>query len=453
MSGGTAVRVDLSGELPHQRRLYRSGFPGSMTAMVGPLGSGKSHALVVQSILLALRFPGQPGLILEPIHRQIGDVFLPEWRRVAGSLFPWLRWTHRKSESLSLLELPQVGVVIRLRSAEAPGTLVGLETAWLGIDEPGRVSDEAFAVASSRVRYIDPANECRQIFACGTPEGLAGWFAERFADPAPPCGTIWARSRPAHLGFYGDWVSDSFAGQPGKLAAYNEGRFVDLFQGGAYPGWNSELGVSEEAEFRAGREIFIGADFNWNPLAWVVGRVEGDRVLLFDDLSVTGTTDDAVREFLRRYPRERTSVGAIRVFGDASGYQRRSSSPSTDWEMVREGLQRGGYAPVLDVPESNPRVDDRLNVVARLQAQGRMLVHPRCRNLIRSFASTRRKPNGDIEKGGAADFSHWGDAAGYACCRLFPIQGRPTVHTNAAPAAPSAPSTFRWSKPRAVAGW
>jgi hypothetical protein len=451
MSAATAVRVDLSGELPHQRRLYRSGFPGSMTAMVGPLGSGKTHSLVVQSILLALRFPGQPGLVVEPIHRQIADVFLPEWRRVTATLFPWLRWEHKRSESLSLIELPQLGVVIRLRSAESPGTLVGLETAWAGIDEPGRVSDEAFAIVASRVRFIDPANECRQIFTTGTPEGTTGWFAERFAEPAPPCATIWAKSRPAHLDFYGAWVADAFAGQPGKLQAYNEGRFVDLYQGGAYPAWNRDLLVSEAAEFRADRPLVLCCDFNWNPTAWVVGRVDGDRILLFDDISVTGTTDDAVAEFLRRYPRERTSAGEIRVYGDASGFQRRSSSPSTDWQMVREGLQRGGYAPVLDVPESNPRVDDRLNVVARLQAQGRMLVHPRCANLIRSFSSTRRRPNGDIEKGGAADFSHWGDAAGYACCRLFPILGKPVVSTNAAPLA-AGPPGFRWDK-RLAAGF
>src|SRR5207245_7343660 len=82
---------------------------------------------------------------------------------------------------------------------------------------------------------------------------------------------------------------------------------------------------------------------------------------------------------------------AVEVYGDASGYQRRTSGTGTDWSLIREffGRWKGSYDATVRAATSNPGVRDRVALVnSRLQnasGERRLFVGPRCCELIKDF--------------------------------------------------------------------
>ena len=164
------------------------------------------------------------------------------------------------------------------------------------------------------------------------------------------------------------------------------------------------------------REIRIGIDFNVSPMSVVIGQVREAvtdplrRILtrerfyfveIHDELSLEdSTTAEATEELVERL-RKVVHSGRklrLRVAGDASGNQRRTSSgsqgstvPVTDWQIMTDGLNKYAhlFKTTFEVRASNPSVRDR---VTRLNAllkpadgKTRFAVNPRCKVLIRDL--------------------------------------------------------------------
>jgi hypothetical protein len=171
--------------------------------------------------------------------------------------------------------------------------------------------------------------------------------------------------------------------------------------------------------------IDLACDFNVDPMAWIIGCSHGDQLLACDELTMPGgaTTQEAVREFIRRYPDRRATV---RVFGDASGTARRTSASRTDYQIILDALRQHYLNVEHHVPKANPPVADRVNAVnAALQSSTgavRYRIHPRCVGLINDFARVSWKPGTrDIDKSNR-QLTHFSDAEGYRINYLRPIK-------------------------------
>ena len=173
-----------------------------------------------------------------------------------------------------------------------------------------------------------------------------------------------------------------------------------------------------ETELDPAREIRVGIDFNVSPMSIVIGQVREAvtdplrRILtrerfytveIHDELSLEdSTTAEATEELVERL-RKLVPSGRklkLRVSGDASGNQRRTSSgsqgstvPVTDWQICTDTLNKHAhlFKTVFEVRASNPSVRDR---VARLNSllkpadgKTRFAVNPRCKILIRDLTS------------------------------------------------------------------
>jgi hypothetical protein len=109
------------------------------------------------------------------------------------------------------------------------------------------------------------------------------------------------------------------------------------------------------------------------------------RVRVIDEFTLPDTdTDTACQAFLDRAAEEKWNLTNLRIYGDASGNARDSTSGITDWHIVENRLKK--YSPVMRVPDANPHVKDSINALrARLKmASGKcnLLVDPHCRQLI-----------------------------------------------------------------------
>ncbi|MEN6537415.1 MAG: hypothetical protein ABFD89_27430, partial [Bryobacteraceae bacterium] len=88
------------------------------------------------------------------------------------------------------------------------------------------------------------------------------------------------------------------------------------------------------------------------------------------------------------------------------------------YTMIRSALQRSGYRFQFRVPKANPAVRDRVNLVNALlhsaRGESRLLIDPRCKELILDLEQVSYKPGGVfIDKDKDPQRTHLSDALGY----------------------------------------
>jgi hypothetical protein len=129
----------------------------------------------------------------------------------------------------------------------------------------------------------------------------------------------------------------------------------------------------------------------------------------------------------------RKAALSIRVYGDATAKQRRTSASRTDWQIVKEffGRYKDRYQASFNVPSANPPVKDRINCVnAKLRnhaGQSRLFVDRSCKHLIKDFEQVcwKTDPHGnplaDLNKSDTIR-THVSDAVGYLIAKEFPMR-------------------------------
>ena len=164
-------------------------------------------------------------------------------------------------------------------------------------------------------------------------------------------------------------------------------------------------------------DLYIGIDFNVNPMSAIVGVKSADQLFLLDEIILPNSnTTELSAEIKRRYPKHK-----IRVYPDPSGRARKTSAAGgvTDFAI----LEQNGFSVIA--PRAHPPVADRINEVqAMLQnanGQRRLFVSKKCKDMIKSLDGLVYK-----EKTGAPDkdsgLDHITDALGYLVHSEFPIR-------------------------------
>ena len=167
----------------------------------------------------------------------------------------------------------------------------------------------------------------------------------------------------------------------------------------------------------------------------VVGQVIlGNTVHVLDEIVLEDSNTPAACEaFLERVERwSREAPQPLWVYGDATGDNRHSSASRTDWQIVKDFLARHAWRFQVSnkVPSDNPAVKDRTHCVNALLrnylGQHRMLIDPRCQELIRDLEQVVWKtdpygnPSGELDKSDRRR-THTSDALGYMIAREFPM--------------------------------
>jgi len=297
------------------------------------------------------------------------------------------------------------------------------------VDELTYTAEEAWLRLEGRLR--DPLADRLCGFGVWTPKGY-DWVYRRFVkDPVDGYTAVVAAP-------FENWhvlhkVPDFYE----RLKKSYDARFFEQEALGAYLSLNSGLvyhAFDREVNIRKVTfdpmlPLFWALDFNVNPMSSVIVQKRGELVEVIDEIVLAeANTQQACDEFQTRYPR--LAAGVV-VYGDASGNARQTTGLS-DYAVVREFFCRQGYENWhLNVPLSNPSVRDRVALMnAQLKATDgavRMVVDPRCRELIQDFEELTFKPESSvIDKDRDPKRSHLSDALGYLVwqeCRAQPPFG------------------------------
>jgi hypothetical protein len=402
--------------LGSQKRFHDS--PARFKGFSGPIGSGKSQALVQEAIKLSYLNPGRTGLIGAPTYPMLRDATLAALLEVLEQN----RIPHTLNRAENFVLMRETRSRILLRAVEEFERLRGSNLAWFGLDELTYTSEEAWLRLEGRLRDPKASRLCG--FAVWTPKGY-DWVYERFiASPVQGYDVVVARA------FENRYLLDRIPDYYERLrSSYDErfyqqevlGEYLSLHAGRVYYGFERDGNVGKQ-ELDPEVRLLWALDFNVDPMCSVVAQVRGDGVAVLGEIVLSrATTEQACEEFAARYPKHPPGVT---VYADATG-ARMQTTGTSDLAIVRKFFRSGEYGRVsAKIPRSNPAVRDRVMLVnskLRPAAGERLLrVDPGCKELIKDLEQVQYKEGSTvIDKERDPRRTHLSDALGYLVWQEF----------------------------------
>lgn len=231
------------------------------------------------------------------------------------------------------------------------------------------------------------------------------------------------------------WPSSSVKTEA-ELAVYREGMtdkdYEEQFNatwvmpgGLVYYAFDRETSVINSYEPDYLSPLYIGQDFNVNPMCWVIAQKTDRGLVQFDELFVKDTnTPECLKELHKRHGDKFPKY----VFcGDAASRQRKtngSKASKSDYALINNfDLIRNK---VIKIPDRNPPVDDRQQVVNGLlkdvDGNCRFFVTRNCKKTIQDLEYLSYKENTSIVDDSNPEMGHISDALGYLIWQEYPMK-------------------------------
>jgi len=190
------------------------------------------------------------------------------------------------------------------------------------------------------------------------------------------------------------------------------GRVYSTFVNREHPEGNIHEGLED-----VGGPIYVGMDFNVDPMSLVFAVKAGDECHILDALELpTSNTQEAAREIRDRYP-----TREVIVCPDPSGRARKTSAPAgqTDFTILKEH----GFK--VRAPAKAPPIKDRENNAKMMYYDAetdrrRCLIHPRADALRVALANLKYKED-TSQRDKKSGFDHICDAADYLLWQEFNV--------------------------------
>jgi len=401
MAVKTAPSIDLrwaQGQVFECRKRFR--------VLVAGRRFGKSYLSCVELLRGAIERPGETYFYCAPTYRMAKDIAWKALKRLVPQI-----WIKSKNETDLRIELINDSV-IELKGTENAMALRGRSLAGVVLDEAAFMDSEVW------FEVIRPALADKQGWTLfiSTPDGTASWFYDLWCF----CSEDWE-----------DWKRWSFTTVEGgnvppeeveaarsQLDARTfrqefEASFENL--SGLVAVSFSDMNISAEAKDISVMPLLLGVDFNVDPMSGICAVKDNDTLYVFDEILLTGgaTTWDFAEEITRRFGVDRRVIACP----DPTGGARKTSGVGlTDHNILR----RSGFQ--VTSPKAPWKIRDKITAVntALLDASGtrRTLIHPKCKELIKSFRTLTYTPNTGLPNKNLG-VDHAFDAFGYLCLQQF----------------------------------
>lgn len=378
--------------------------PKKFTFFTGGYKAGKTFILIRKAFYVLTK-TRQTGLLASPTYRMNSDLLQPEIERFFTSIGLEYYWWSSKSLYETLYGR------ILIRTLEKRSSLEGHNIGWFGVDEIDLMrrdkADENWRVLLSKL-----TKGSRQYgFGAGTNEGFSFIYNKFVEEGGSNYELFQASTMENRHNLPAGYVEMLRSNFDSVLAQrYVDGKFVNVNDLPAYYSFSRENVYSDKIDISRESELYIGADFNVNPMAWVVGVKRSGVLMIFDEIIINNANTKKTCDMVsRKYKGYR-----IRIYPDMTGNSRKTSASFTDIQILRmSGFKVYGY--------SNSRVRDRLNIVNNCLEKRQVMIYSGCRNLIRDLEQVSKDGYGEIDKSDP-QLSHSSDALGYLLCRLFPFK-------------------------------
>ena len=326
----------------------------------GGAGSGKSYGIAQKKITRVTGSPNVKEIVLRKnyvSHKESTYALLTRAITDEG-LYDDFEF---KVSPLSIIYKPNKSSFIFLGMKDAKDrekikSIVDPSGAWL--EEANEFDIEDLRQINLRLRGLQGVN--RQIDICFNPVDEEHWLNERFFGNSAETNDIYTHNSnyKDNLNFLDDEYIKMLEGlineDENYYNVYTLGKWGSLdVRGRIYKNYDDKLNVCQY-KYNPNLPIIVACDFNVDPMKWaLIQNVNGIDYVFDEIVKIDTDTESTVKELINRY-------GKIRyiIYGDYSGTFRHTSSPSTDYDIIRQ------YLPTCDIRvKPNPLVVDRINSV------------------------------------------------------------------------------------------
>jgi len=368
---------------------------------------GKTH-LSITELCYHAKEPDRDVVYCAPTYRQAKNIV---WKKLKYKLQD-LNWAKKINETELSITLKN-NSTISLKGLDNYDAIRGGGYDFLVMDEFADCDPEAWY----SVLRPTLADRLGKALFIGTPKGIGNWAHDLYTMPLEN-DLAWA-----------SWTYTTVDGgqvTPEEIEAakadLDERTFrqeflatFETYSGRIYYSFDRKLNSTAPESIDLSM-IYIGMDFNIDPMSAVIAVRNGDNLYVIDEIRMfSSNTQEAVDEIKARYGKSK-----VFVYPDPAARQRKTSAGgSTDITI----LQNAGF--VVKAPNSHTPVRDRINAVnSRLKdAKGvsRLFIHPKCKYTIEGLERQTYK-EGTTQPDKESGYDHMMDALGYMVDYLFPVR-------------------------------
>lgn len=368
---------------------------------------GKTH-LSIRELCYHAREPDQEVWYVAPTYRQAKQIV---WRKLKHKLQD-LKWAKKINESELSITLKN-NSTISLKGADNADSLRGVGLDFMVMDEFADVDETAWTEV---LRPTLADKEGKALFI-GTPKGIGNWAHDLYTMPTEQPGT-WSS--------YQFTTLDGGNVKPEEIEAakrdLDERTFrqefmatFETYSGRIYYAFDRKDNciAPESLDISI---IYIGMDFNIDPMSAVIAVRQGDNLYVIDEIRMfSSNTTEIVEEIKSRYGKSK-----VFVYPDPAARQRKTSAAgATDLTI----LSNAGFN--VKAPSAHTPVRDRINAVnSRLKdAKGEqhLFIHPKCKYTIEGLERHTYK-EGTSQPDKDSGYDHMMDALGYMVDYMFPVR-------------------------------
>lgn len=384
--------------LPHQYEALVS--TAKYTGIISGIGGGKTYAGCIWVLDKSRKYKDSLGFIGANTFSQLHNSTL----RALFNELDRLHLPYEYNKTSGYLSL--LGRQWLCKSMDNYDVLRGIEIGDFWLDESAYMKEEAISVLMGRLR--DKKGSLSGLFTT-TPKGF-NWVYDYFHPDGKKNNKEWKMLSTSSYSnkYLPDGYLESLKSQYDEKLIEQEllGEFVDIQSGKAYWAFNEEVNVREFTPIKGTYDV--GMDFNIDPFCAVIGYVYNDTIYILDEIFERNTTTPFVASKLF------SKYGRCVIIPDSTGSNRKTSG-KTDFMMLKE------FNHIIESTR-NPFVIDRVNNINRLLEKQRIIIHPRCKNLIDDLKKVTWDKHGDLDQKTDKLRTHASDALGYFAHKRMPMR-------------------------------
>jgi hypothetical protein len=366
--------------------------------------------LSIRELARAAREPNKRCFYVAPTYRQAKQIV---WDQLKYRLMD-LNWCARVNESDLTITLKN-NSKISLRGADNPDSLRGVGLDFIVMDEFAMIDSKAWHEV---LRPTLSDRQGRAMFI-STPMGQGNWAYDLYQKGIDSTEHQWESFHYTTLqGGNVPLEEIESARRDLDLRTFRQEYEAswEQYANRVYYAFDRALNVEAYDRPTPG-VVYIGMDFNIDPMSAVVFVQEGSNIHAIDEIEIySSNTNEMVQELRQRFPTQR-----IFVYPDPAARQRKTSAASgvTDLSI----LSNAGF--VVKAPNAHNPIRDGINSVNSMLCnslgQRRFFVDPRCKKVIETLEKFTYK-EGTSQPDKDSGFDHMADAIRYYIDYVFPVR-------------------------------
>lgn len=402
------------------------------TLYQGGYGSGKTWA-AARKFLAMHACNCAPSMAIAPTYGDLWRFIVPELQRACDEWGTPIAIKAYGSGEDRYCHAVVRGQKIYLMSGDAPKRIAGFEVGLVWIDEGARIKEDNGnptndAPTQTRARLRHKRARLLAGMVSTTPEGMETWVQRDWFDAPKSDHRSYRGTTAGNDTLPPSYIESLKATLGAELATqYLDGLAVNYARDRAHGTFSKAIHV-RTVQPNTSLPLHVGADFNVQPMCWVVCQQHGDSLAVLDEvvLDDNAQVDRAVHALKDRGWGAQWSIVA---HPDRSA-KARSTTGDPEIAVMRATARALGLNMAGDAFGVNPPINGRINLLCRMihdaAGKSRFVVDPRCTRLIDDLEKTSRGPNGYLP-GPDGKRGHILDALGYVTWDLFQPHNRATV--------------------------